>query len=233
MTNESDAKDDWINRVLGVVVVHPLDETSVRARLNAVGITLRNSKTIEGFRALADQMRQAVALLRNGDLTATMEQLDQIETRLSEQLSNVRASEQSGEGLSLRAVATASLEWRKLSADTARRVAELKNFILEAMLDDDDYDPDDIETVRGNLYRLDEVTVGMHETLADMMDELIKLPPQERLTYVETIRKALDQQEKFIASNEVVAAVDANEAVPISIAKLAGAAIGAMRSALP
>lgn len=233
MTNESDAKDDWINRVLGVVVVHPLDETSVRARLNAVGITLRNSKTIEGFRALADQMRQAVALLRNGDLTATMEQLDQIETRLSEQLSNVRASEQSGEGLSLRAVATASLEWRKLSADTARRVAELKNFILEAMLDDDDYDPDDIETVRGNLSRLDEVTVGMHETLADMMDELIKLPPQERLTYVETIRKALDQQEKFIASNEVVAAVDANEAVPISIAKLAGAAIGAMRSALP
>ncbi len=99
-------------------------------------------------------------------------------------------------------------------------------------MDDDDYDPDDIETVRGNLDRLDEVTIAMRNTIADMMDELINLPAEERAGHVETIRKALDEQEKFIASSEVVAAIDANDAFPSNIAKLGGAAISAMRSAL-
>ena len=233
MTNDNNAKDDWVKRVLGVEMARPLDESSVRGRLNEVGIALRNSRGVPDFHALTKQMSKAVALLRNGDLAGAMEQVTEIATALSRQQSLVRGQELSGDGLSLRAVAAASLEWRRLYADTARRIEDLKTFILEAMLEDDDFDPDDIEAVRGNLDRLDEVTLGMHDAIADMLDDLINAQPQERTKHVEAIRKALDEQEKFVASNEVVAAIDANGAVPTNIASQVGAVINAMRSALP
>jgi hypothetical protein len=239
-----DQRAEWVRRVLGVVVSSgspydgsrtsevSYDAEQVRERINELGVRLRGNAILLKNPDLVDALATAVKLFKADDLAGASARLEFLENALAQGSSASRAASDIGGGVSLRQVAAAGLEWRKLCGETAQRIAELKAFILEAMRDDDDYEPDDIDIVRGNLTRLDEVTMGMRDAISDMMDELINLPPQERAGHVETIRKALDEQETFLASNEVVAAIDANDAVPIGIAKLAGAAIDAMRSAL-
>lgn len=249
-----DQKAAWVERVLGVVVPDPAqpvpsaarggdaaqvqdegnapDEGGVRARLNEIGVALRNSRTMPGFHDLTQLLSDAVGLLRGGDLTGASAKLDLIETAVVENRSKARAGGDAAKGISLRAAASAGLAWRKLCAETGNRITELKDVVITAMIDDDDFDPSDIEQVRANLDRLDEVTQGLRDDIAEMMDDLINLSPEARVGQAAVIRKTLDEQEMFIASNEVLAAVDDNGLIDSDIAKRALASISTLRAAL-
>jgi hypothetical protein len=240
-TTLADPKAEWIGRVLGVTVPSPvaagLSEDEVRARLNELGIALRDKKDLPGFAPIADLFRQAVARLKEGDIEATNRLLDQVADALEAQRTAARGAKPTaakpGDGVSLRAAAMASLEWRKVCASARQQIPALKDAVVAELAADDEFDPWDLEEIRVQLDRLDEITAEINDGLSDMVDDLINAPAEKRPVLVSEIAAAIDGHQAFIKSNEVVQALADNGVMAIDIAGPSLAALAALRKALP
>lgn len=240
-----DARAAWVERVLGVSVRGPqgaaaaaggimggaLDGAALRGRLNEVGIAVRNARELPGGGAAAAQFARAAAAFKAGDLSGAQRLLDEAAAAVAA-LRPAAAAAAAGGGPSLRAVATAALEWRRVSARAQADIPALKEAVLREMEADDEFDPSDVDRVRDELDRLDVITDTVTGELADMVDDLVGAAPEARGREVAAILRTIERQEAFVRDNELVRVLGDNGVMAVDVTGPAMATLASLRAAL-
>jgi hypothetical protein len=231
-----DEKAEWLERVLGIKV--PKSGTAqgptaeeVRERVNTIGLTLKNKTDIAGHADLAKQFSAAVALMRSGDLAGADALLDEVQKAL-DAVKSQPSDAPKGPGVSLRGVAMVSLNWRKVVAEAQQQIPALKAAVIAYLQSDDEFGPDDIDSAREELERLDEITDQISEDLSDMVDDLINATPEQRPAEIDKLLKAVDAQEQKINANELVQVISDNGVMAIDIAGPTLSTLAALRTEL-
>ena len=210
-TGATDARREWLKRVLGFDFPADTEPAGLRDRLNLLGLRLRELAKTPDAASLSRRFADAVTALKAGDWGATTAALDDIEPRITGALSSARGADAAD-------VIRASRAWRDACAGLTDQLEALKIAVIAALRADDEYAPAELEAVRNEMdRRFDAIGDKLSLGISDQVDAAVNGSAEQRAAAAPRLLDRIGAIAAELRQDTVIPVVEANGMQQIQI----------------
>lgn len=171
----------------------------------------------------------AQASLKGGDLAAAARGIDELRQALATAAAQAKLTQQAQAGGGAVTYAKSRLAWLAARKKVESEIEKLRSAILTTY-QDDGIAPD---LERAYQDRVAPILAGLDERLADKLDEATNATdPAQRAKLVAEAQAIMKDYETFLASESIIADLDANPFVPLSIQQTITATLSTLAKAV-
>jgi hypothetical protein len=178
--------------------------------------------------------KQAGGLAQKKDFEPALRLLEQAAQLVRQSLSGPAPevkSESSPKGIV--AFQKLRLAWVEARNRVHGELEKLKAAIIREYEDEEEFDPEDLADATQKVTQLDQILENLDESLKDKLDEvLVETDPDKKRRLQQEAQQIMSGYRRYVDSDPLVAVVDDNEFLPVTVKKTMTGVLSAMEKAL-
>jgi hypothetical protein len=227
---------DRVEELLGAKSQQVNEAPAFNSRLKALRPAIEKAVAERGpvSQTIKVRVGEAVNLAKQLNFAAALQVLDEVERLIQprtvgENVTSGSSQVDPSEKISLEKLQDARKQWEECRSHAIREIARLKDHLDKIYREHPEYN----SALPAALKRLESVITSINEELGIQLDGVLNAPSAQRTDLVAPALKTLDHFTDFVASSDILAAIDGNEYLPdMAVAAPLRAALRSITSAL-